>query len=46
VTTRYGLYLPPWDARVLVERAPAIERLGWRLGAAGAGFVVARADRA
>jgi len=46
VTTRYGLYLPPWDTRVLVERASAIERLGWRLGAPGAGFVVARADRA
>lgn len=46
VTTRYGLYLPPWDASVLVERAETIERLGRRLGAAGAGFVVARAGRA
>jgi ubiquinone/menaquinone biosynthesis C-methylase UbiE len=45
VTTRYGLYLPPWDVRMLVARASAIERLGFRLGACGAGFVVARADR-
>jgi ubiquinone/menaquinone biosynthesis C-methylase UbiE len=46
VTTRYGLYLPPWDARVLVERAEAIERLARPLRAVGAAFVVARADRA
>ena len=45
VTTRYGLYLPPWDTRLLVARAPTVERLGVRLGACGAGFVVARADR-
>ena len=33
VTTRYGLYLPPWDTRLLVARAPTVERLGCRLGA-------------
>lgn len=45
LTTRYGLYLPPSDTRLLVARAPAIERLGSRLGACGAGFVVVRAER-
>lgn len=45
VTTRYGLYLPPWNRGLLVAQAPAIERLGVRFGACGAGFVVARADR-
>lgn len=45
MTTRYGLYLPPWNTRLVVARAPAFERLGSRLGACGAGFVVLRADK-
>jgi ubiquinone/menaquinone biosynthesis C-methylase UbiE len=46
VTARYGLYLPPWDVRIVVERGDAIERRARRLGVVGAAFVVARADRA
>jgi SAM-dependent methyltransferase len=41
ITTRHGLYLPPWDVAALVGRAEAIERLTGPLGAA---FVVARAE--
>lgn len=44
VSTRYGLYLPPWGAAALVRRAEAIERFGRRLGPLGAAFVVARAE--
>jgi len=44
VTTRYGLYLPPWGASPLVDRAAAIERLARPLAALGAAFVVARAE--
>ena len=45
VTTRYGLYLPPWQAPVLLQRAETIERLGRPLGPLGAAFVAARAER-
>ncbi len=45
VTTRYGLYLPPWGASLFVPRAEAVERLGSLLGALGAAFVCARAER-
>lgn len=43
ITTRYALYLPPWDTRALVERADTIEQLARPFGAAGASFVGARA---
>ena len=45
MTTRYGLYLPPWQAPVLLQRAETIERLGRPLGPLGAAFVAARAER-
>jgi SAM-dependent methyltransferase len=44
VTTRYGLYLPPWDKPWFVRRVETIERLGRPLGALGAAFVVARTE--
>jgi ubiquinone/menaquinone biosynthesis C-methylase UbiE len=44
ITTRHGLYLPPWDVAALVGRAEAIERLTRPLGLLGAAFVVARAE--
>ncbi len=44
VSTRHGLYLPPWDARAIVGRAETIERLGRPLGKVGAAFVGARAS--
>lgn len=44
ITTRHGIYLPPWDVAALVGRAEAIERLGQPLGAFAAAFVVARAE--
>lgn len=43
-SSRYGLYLPPWDVPALVRRADAIERLARPLGALGAALVVARAE--
>lgn len=45
VSSRCGLYLPPWDIPALVRQAEAIERLGSPLGPLGAAFVAARADR-
>jgi ubiquinone/menaquinone biosynthesis C-methylase UbiE len=45
VTTRYGLYLPPWAAPALLRHGETIERLGRRLGPLGAAFVAARAQR-
>jgi ubiquinone/menaquinone biosynthesis C-methylase UbiE len=45
VTTRYGLYMPPWVAPALLRHGEAVERLGRRLGPLGAAFVAARAQR-
>jgi SAM-dependent methyltransferase len=45
VTTRYGLYLPPWPVPVLMRHAGTVERLAQPLGRFGAAFVVARAER-
>ncbi len=46
VETRYGLYLPPSRHSSFVGRAETFERLGRPLGALGAAFVVAVAERA
>ncbi|HZR92539.1 MAG TPA: methyltransferase domain-containing protein [Gaiellaceae bacterium] len=45
VTTRYGLYLPPWRASILLRHAAAVERLARPLGPLGAAFVAARGGR-
>jgi ubiquinone/menaquinone biosynthesis C-methylase UbiE len=45
VSTRYGLYLPPWPVPVLLHHAATIERLARPLGPFGAAFVVASAER-
>lgn len=44
-TTRYGLYLPPWQASALLRHASAVERLALPIGPLGAAFVAARAER-
>jgi len=46
IETRHGLYLPPWPHSPFVGRAETFERLGRPLGALGAAFVVAAAERA
>jgi SAM-dependent methyltransferase len=45
VSTRYALYLPPFESPALAGRAELLERLGRPLGPLGAAFVVARAER-
>ncbi len=46
VTSRYGLYLPPFDRCWLAGRADSLERLARPLGPLGAAFVAVRAVRA
>jgi ubiquinone/menaquinone biosynthesis C-methylase UbiE len=44
ISSRYALYLPPLDTRLVTHHAETIERLARPLGPLGAAFVAARAD--